>query len=128
MDYWASITVPKETPAKAPTRELVKVCPGIVKGVWLWFPKGHAGTTKIRILRFEHQVWPTNLDAWYKGDGTVVEFEENYPLKVEPYEFLLEGYNTSLKHPHTAYIRFTILPEEKAVIPMLPRKVEVTLW
>lgn len=128
MDYWASITVPNPTFITSPEREVLKVCPGIVKHVWLFFPKGHVGTTKVRILRFEHQVWPTNLDAWYLGDNTVIEFDENYPLVIEPYEFTIEGYNTSVNHPHTAYLRFTILLEERVFIPTPPRRVEVTLW
>lgn len=128
MDYWGEITVEVGQSILAPERELVKVCPGIVKGVWLWFPKGHVGTAKVRILYFEHQIWPTNLGAWYKGDGTVIEFEENYPLRVKPYEFMLESYTTSVAHPHTTYVRFTILPEERVVVPLPPRKVEVILW
>jgi len=94
------------------------VCPGVVKHVWLFFPQGHVGTTKVRILRYEHQVWPTTLEAWYLGDGTVIEFSEEYPVEGFPWEFIVEGYNTSASYPHTVYIRLTILPS--VVAPALP--------
>lgn len=125
MDYWYSVSVPANTPEAAPIRVTGVVAPGIVRHVWLFFPKGHKGTTKIRILRFEHQVWPTNLDEWYLGDGTVIEFTENYPLIGYPYEFTIEGYNSSADHAHTAYVRFTIHPHEAVLIPGPPASVEV---
>lgn len=123
MDYWASLTVPAGTLATGPVSQVVTVCPGVVKGVWLFFPKGHLGTTKVRIRRWGHQVWPTNLDSWYLGDGTVIEFGENYPLVGLPYEFVLEGYNTSTLYAHTVYVRFTVLPQERALLSFLPRPV-----
>lgn len=125
MDYWASITVPKDISKANPIREAVKVCPGVVKHLWLFFPKGHKGTTKVRILRHEHQVWPTNPTAWYLGDGTVIEFDESYSIEQPPYEFILESYNTSILHSHTTYCRFTILAAERPVIPLPPRRVAV---
>lgn len=128
MDYWAAITVPITATAQAPKRKEVLVCPGVVKQVWLFFPKGHVGTTKIRILRFEHQIWPTNLDGWYLGDGTTIEFPENYPLLVRPYVLNIEGYNTSTTYSHTVYVRFTILLEERAIVPLPPRSVEIPGW
>lgn len=117
MDYWGSIAVPAETALADPERVIVPVCPGIVKRVWLFFPKGHAGTTKIRVLRFEHQVWPSNPDEWYLGDGTIIDIEENYPLTIYPFELILEGYNISTTKQHTAYVRFNILPVPREPVP-----------
>jgi len=126
VDYWASISVPKDTSKLTPVRELLEVCPGVVKHVWLFFPPGHRGTTKVRILHHEHQLWPTNQNEWYLGDGTVIEFTENYSLSVPPYEFILESYNDSTEHSHTTYVRFTILEQELTYIPILPRRVSMS--
>ncbi len=127
MDYWHSLTVETGYTATTPYRETMKVCPGVVKQVWLFFPQGHVGTTKVRILRGEHQVWPTNPGGWYLGDNTVIQFPENYELRFESFEFVIEGYNTSLIYPHTAYIRLTILPPERPFVPILSHPVEV-VW
>lgn len=125
MDYWGSITVPANTGIASPVREVVGVCPGVIRHVWLFFPPGHRGKAKTRVLRFQSQIWPTNIDAWYLGDGTVIEFDENYPLLGSPYELYVEGYNTSLDHPHTTYLRFTVMPEEEVTTPtiLVPRRV-----
>lgn len=125
MDYWGELVVPAQTPILTPERKLVKVCPGVVKHVWVFFPLGHRGTTRLHVLRHEHQLWPTNLGEWYLGDGTVIEFDENYPLQVPPYEFVLVGYNSSTEHSHTVYVRFTILEKETVAVPLLPRSVGV---
>lgn len=117
MDYWGSIALPASTLITAPGRVVVPVCPGIVKRVWLFFPKGHRGQAKVRIKRFEHQVWPSNPDEWYLGDGTIIDIEENYPLNIFPFEFILEGYNTATTKQRTTYVRFNILPAEREPIP-----------
>jgi hypothetical protein len=117
VDYWHGLVIPTQTPLAEPVREELGVCPGVVKHVWVFFPKGHAGYTHLRILRSEHQVWPTNPGGWYLGDGTVIGFTENYLLDDVPYGFILEGYNTSIDHAHTVYVRLTLHPIEEVFIP-----------
>lgn len=125
MDYWAALTVPANTPASDPTRVTLEAVPGTVKQVWLFFPQGHAGSTKCRILRNEHQVWPTNPGGWYLGDGTAIEFGENYEVVGTPYDFHLEGYNDSTLNAHTVYVRLTILQEVSIPLPTRQQTVEM---
>lgn len=112
MDYWGSITVPASTSETNPIRESLPVCAGRVKEVWVYFPPGLAGTTKVRILHHEYQVWPTNPDTWYLGTNIVISFPENYPVFSAPFEFTLEGYNDSISYSHTVYFRLTVMLEE----------------
>lgn len=120
MDYWHELSVPKSTPVGSPVREVMALCPGVVKEVMLFFPKGHRGTTHCRIKRFETQVWPSTPEAWYLGDGTVIEFPESYRMVGKPFEVILEGYNTDSSNPHTVYVRITILEEEARILGPLP--------
>lgn len=117
MDYWGALTIPISTPANAPKRGTVVVGPGKVQQVWVFFPPGHAGKTHLRVLRYEHQVWPTNLGGWYLGDNTIITFPESFILEGFPFEFILEGYNTSTINEHTVYVRFTVLPEVVIRVP-----------
>lgn len=112
MDYWHEITVPLNTPASAPVTEAMVCCPGTVKEVMLAFPKGQRGTTRCRVLRFGHQVWPTTPGAWYRGDGWIIEFPENFPVVDPPFEFVIEAYNSDTADDHTVMIRMTILRDQ----------------
>lgn len=120
MDYWHELLVPVSTAIGDPVRETMPVCPGIVKEVMLAFPKGHRGTCRCRILHHEAQVWPSTPDAWYRGDGWIIEFPENYPMGGKPHEFVVEGYNTDADDEHRVMIRITVLQEVKAVLFMPP--------
>lgn len=120
MDYWHALTIPVSTPVTSPHREVMLLSLGVIREIMLFFPKGQRGYAHCRILRFEHQQWPTTPNAWYLGDGTVIEFPENYSLYQMPYEIILEGYNADPDHDHTVYVRVTVLREEELVIPAPP--------
>lgn len=120
MDYWHALTISASTPVSAPYRETMGLCPGIIQEIMLFFPSGQRGTARCRILHQEHQQWPTNLEGWYLGDDTVIEFPEHYPMAEAPYELVLEGYNTDTEDEHTVYVRVTVLEEVRPAMPTPP--------
>lgn len=120
MDFWHEITAPANTPMASPIREVMEACPGVVKEVMLAFPKGHRGYMRVRILRFEHPLWPSTPDAWYRGDGWLIEFPENHPMGPKPHYFMLEAYNLDPDDGHTAMIRITILEEQRRAVFVPP--------
>jgi len=120
MDYWFSLPIPADTAVTAPERKDVSLCPGTVKEVMIFFPKGHAGKTHVRILHNEAQVWPTNVEEWYLGDGIVIEWPENYAMGPGPFDVALEGYNDSASIAHTVYFRLTVLEAVRTLMPLPP--------
>lgn len=120
MDYWHEIVVPVSRPESNPIREVMPACPGTVKEVMLAFPKGQQGTTRCRIVYHGMQLWPSTPDAWYRGDGWIIEFPENHDMGAKPHEFIIEAYNSDAVDEHTVMVRITILREERAAFPLPP--------
>lgn len=120
MDYWHEILIPTGTTIDEPLREVMPVCPGVVREVMLAFPKGHRGKARCRIIRHESQIWPSTPDAWYRGDGWIIEFPEAYHMGGKPHEFIVEGYNTDEDDDHAVMVRITVLPDERRSLPRPP--------
>jgi hypothetical protein len=120
MDYWHEIVLPVSTPESDPVREVMPACPGTVKEVMVAFPKGHRGKARCRIRYHGMQLWPSTPDAWYRGDGWIIEFPENHPMGSKPHEFIIEGYNSDADDAHTVMVRITILREAAALFPRRP--------
>lgn len=120
MDYWHEIVVPVSTPITDPVREVMPACPGTVKEVMVAFPKGQRGKVRCRILYHGMQLWPSTPDAWYRGDGWIIEFPENHDMGGKPHEFIVEAYSTDGDDGHTVMVRVTILRELTITPPRPP--------
>lgn len=62
MQFTYPIEVEPDTAESAPERLQVKLCIGILKKVSVYFPWGCGGAVGIKILHYEHQLYPTNPD------------------------------------------------------------------
>lgn len=110
MQFTYDITIPSDTEKDSPTREITKLCYGILKRVQIDFPWGCAGLAHVRIIHYEHQLYPTNPDKWLAGNEISIVFECEYYITQGWNEFKVEGYNEDDFYPHTPVVNFNVLP------------------
>lgn len=131
MFYEFDLVVPAGTTAGAPAQERAQLNKGHITAVDVMFPSGCAGLVSVVIERGESQVWPTNPDAFFKGDGVVVRWDDDYPLTDHPLELLLKGWGPNARFPHTVTVRFELVPLDEAEaareLPDLVRRMAATL-
>ena len=110
MQFTYDITIPANTTESAPKREITKVCYGVLKRVQIDFPWGCAGLVGIRILHYEHQLFPTNPTKWFIGNEISLVFECDYPITQGWNDFKVEGYNEDDFYSHIPIVGFNVLP------------------
>lgn len=112
MQYTFPIEVAANTTEADPERVSTPLNKGRLVKVGVYFPWGCAGWAHIRILHYEHQLYPTNLDEWLTGNEIYIEFECAYDIEQGHTEFKVEGYNEDDFNPHTPVVDFVVLPIE----------------
>jgi len=109
VDYVYDLTIPANTKEDDATEIVVRLPYGIVSGVRLLFPTGCAGLARARILVAQHQVWPSNPETWYNGNGTQIAFDADLLLESDLNTVTLQGYNSDDTYPHTVTISLTVI-------------------
>ena len=110
MQFAYPITILPGITEDNPKREITKVGYGMLKKVSVYFPWGCAGLVGVRILHYEHILFPTNPDQWFTGNEILIEFACEYPILGGWNDFKVEGYNEDDFYPHTPVITFNVLP------------------
>lgn len=109
MQFNFAIEVDENTTEGDPKREKVKLSIGILTKVSVLLPWGCAGLVGVRILHYEHQLYPTNPDAWFIGNDVFIEFEDEYLILEGPGEFIIEAYNLDDFYSHSPIVGFNVL-------------------
>lgn len=109
MQFAYPIRVEPNTTETSPERVQTKLCAGILKKASVYFPWGCAGLVGIRILHYEHQLYPTNLDDWLTGNEIFIEFESEYMIIGGWNDFKVEAYNLDDFYSHTPIVSFNVL-------------------
>lgn len=117
MQYTFPIELAANTSASAPTRFDTKLDPGTLTKVLVYFPWGCAGLVGLRILYYEHQVYPSNAQQWFTGNEILIEFEDDFLIEEGWGEFKVEGYNTDDFYTHTPIVSFVVLPIGGPFVP-----------
>jgi len=107
--YSFDLLIPANTLKAAPVEREVNLTWGVITEVEIRFPPRCVGLAGVRILEHRHQLWPTNLDAWFYGNDETIKWDEYHELFEMPAIFTLLGYNDDDTFPHTPIIRFEIL-------------------
>jgi hypothetical protein len=113
MFYELSLTLPANTPESAPVTDTIPVHPGVVKRVEVLFPDGCVGLVHVRLYYYERQLWPSNPDSSFAGDGDKIAFDEDLELTGAPFVFGVEGWNLDDTYQHTPIIRISVIPFER---------------
>lgn len=74
------------------------------------FPWGCAGLVGVRIVFYEHQLYPTNHTAWFIGNDSTIIFDCDFLIAQGWNAFKVEGYNEDDFHSHTPVVNFNVLP------------------
>ena len=109
MQFVYPVTVEPGTTESDPHRLLIKLCVGVLQKVSIYFPWGCAGLVGLRVLHYEHQLYPTNPDEWFVGNEILVEFKDEYLIVEGPNEFKIEAYNLDDFYSHSPVCSFNVL-------------------
>lgn len=109
MFYSFPIEVEPSTAEDDPTRVSAKLTLGMLNKVAVYFPWGCAGLVGIRILHYEHQLYPTNKGEWLTGNEIFIEFDTEYEITQGPGEFTVEAYNEDDFYEHAPLVGFNVL-------------------
>lgn len=97
---------------KTSQEELVMECHwGILTDVAITFAPGCHRVCHVHVDEALHQIFPTNPEADYAGDGYTLLIKDEYTLLPGTKKICLRGYNTGI-YDHTIEVSFRIkLPE-----------------
>lgn len=121
MFYEIDIPIPPNTPRTAPVFVDLPVHPGSVNQVEVFFPHGCAGLAHFYVTMWGHQVWPSNPDSFFTGDGIPTVFGEDLRLVDPPFTFQIVAWNDDDTYPHTPILRVNVLPEDDTLTNLLAR-------
>lgn len=110
MQYTFPIVTPAGTLETNPVRVATPLNKGRLQKVSVYFPWGCAGLVHVRVLHYEHQLYPTNPDEWLAGNEIFIEFECAYDIEQGYTEFKVECYNEDDFYQHTPIVSYVVLP------------------
>ena len=120
MQYAKAITVPANTLASAPQRDIIPINKGLINRVFIYFPPGSAGLLHIKVLDSTFQLYPSSLGETLWGDNIPFDFDDTYLKESEPYELIIESYNEDDYYAHKALIIIYQLSKAEYIARYLP--------
>jgi len=96
----------------------MKLTRGVLHKYEVVFPPGCVGLVGVAVYQGVHQVFPTNPNEMFWGDGETLSFREHLPLMTDPYVLTAYLVNIDDTFAHTITFRLGILPVE-VVAPWL---------
>lgn len=111
MYYDFAVLVETKHKADSPKEEILTLTKGVIHRVEVEFPAGCRGQVYLKLLHREHQVWPTNPQGAFNGEGYTVPIDEHYKLTSEPYTLKAVAWGVDCGYEHTLTVRVGILPE-----------------
>ena len=109
MLYYFEVETPANTGQGESKRTTLPLNRGTITRVGFLFPTGCAGLLHARIRRFGRQVFPTSAGESFAGNGTLIEWMENYLLNEVPFSMELETWNDDDTFPHKVYVSIEIM-------------------
>lgn len=103
MIFSGSITVPAGRTKTAPKIERLKITKGVITQINLIFPPGCAHEVFITINRALHQIYPTNPDGYFIGDGVNFTGTVFHYVKAQPFEVQIYGWSPNASYDHTIH-------------------------
>lgn len=110
MFYELRISIPANTAKAAAVDTDLFLHAGTVTQVGIEFPKGCAGLVHVQIFHWERQLWPTNTDSDFIGDGAQIVFTEDYKVVDPPFIFTVREWNLDELYAHAPIVRLQIVP------------------
>lgn len=113
MFYDFAVTIPHGRTKASPLEQVLKLTHGIIHRVEIEFPAGCRGYASLVLKHEEHQLYPTNPDEAFNGEGYTIPIDDYFPLTTEPYSLKAVGWAPDAIYDHTITVRVGILSEEE---------------
>jgi hypothetical protein len=118
MRYHVELVVPAATPASAPTTAELKLTPGLIEHVSVYFPPGSGGYLYVQIWLNGYQLIPWERAAWLRGDDLLIPDSGKYEVTEEPYLLTVKAYSTATLYAHRVMISAELSPYPPRREPM----------
>jgi len=109
MIFEFDLDIPANTAEKDKIKINMKLTYGILHQIDIMFPTGCAGLVYCHINDQLKQIFPTNEQGKFKGDGVVISGKVYYELYWEPFELQFWGWNEDDTYDHRVTCRLWIL-------------------
>jgi len=129
MRYYAELVVEVGTTIDDPEVAEVKLTPGLIEHVSLYFPPGSGGYLNIQIWLNGYQLVPWERGQWLRGDDLLIPDYGRYEVDEEPYLLTIKGYSTATLYTHAAMISveltsYQVVVGAPAVFPIVGERFE----
>jgi len=113
MNFFYSVSIPAGREEKTPFEQVLPLSYGIITGMLVIIPPGHAGTAHLQLLHHDFQVYPLSRGEDYHGDDVSIEWTDRYELFDAPYELKARGWNTDTVNSHAFQVAVEVLRPEQ---------------
>jgi len=120
MRYYAEIEVPVGTPISDPEVVELKLTPGVIEHLSLYFPAGSAGNLYVQLWLNGYQLVPWERGQWLRGDDLLIPDYGRYEVDEEPYLLTVKGYSTASNYSHSALVSVELTPYQAVVGAPVP--------
>ena len=104
MRYYVELNVPLGTPPSAPAIAEIKLTPGVIEHVSLYFPPGSGGWLNVQLWLNGSQLVPWERGTWQRGDDVLIPDYGKYPVVAEPYLLIVKAFNTGALYAHSVMV------------------------
>lgn len=110
MWFHYTLTVPAGRAEADPVEKELGLTYGVIKHISIPWDMATNNLVKVRIYRFEHQIFPINSDEPACGKGFVEGGDEHLELLEFPYVLKARGYAPGTTYDHDVTILINVLP------------------
>lgn len=103
MIFSGSIAVDAGKSKDDPKVERLKITQGVITQINIMFPPGCAHEVCITFNRALHQIYPSNPDGFFIGDGVNISGEVFHYVKADPFELQVKGWAPNATYDHTIF-------------------------
>ena len=103
MIFSGSITIDHGKTRVDPNVERLKITQGVITQIDIMFPPGCAHTAFISFNRALHQIYPSNPDGFFMGDGVNISGGVFHYVKADPFELQIHGWAPDANYDHTIF-------------------------
>lgn len=121
MVFNYQIRVPANTLKESPYKKTLPLTKGVIQQLDIFFPPGCSNMVDVAFNRGLHQVYPTNPDGVFTGDGSNITGKDFYYVKNVPYQLEIFAWSPGTSYDHIISVRLWMLH----VWQMLPNSDEL---
>jgi hypothetical protein len=116
--YSVPITTPANTTEAAPLITEIPITKGVIHKIEFDFPPGNQFLHRLRLVRENAWILPSNKGGHFTTDGHVISFREHWEINDEPLSVNIHSWNLDETYDHTVIVRLGLL-RKKIITPWL---------